>query len=469
MGSVGRACGTRITLGAFLCAAAAPAQAHVSQDAFVLLLPTGIYTIAGVAAVTLTVLILAAVPARWASWFFSARAWPATVPGWVATACSLVSTLVLAFLLYVGFTGPHDPAENLLPLAIWTVWWIALVLIQAVFGDLWQFINPWTGLYRLACGDKDMPPLLRLPAWAGSAPGIAAFLVFSCFALADPAPDDAERLAIAAGFYWLYTFAAMIVFGAREWLARGECFTMLFNHYASISAIKLKEHTVAIGVPGWQTIHAPALTLSAASFIVMLLATGSFDGLNETFWWLAQIGVNPLEFPGRSALIWQTVAGLLGANLVLVTVFAATVYLGLALIGERARLSEAVGRLARSILPIAIAYHAAHYLVALLINGQYALAAFNDPLSNGADLLGLAHLQVTTGFLNARDTVRVLWLGQAGLIVAGHMLAVLTAHAIALDMFPSPRKAFISQIPLATFMVLYTLFGLWLLASPRGA
>ena len=31
------------------------------------------------------------------------------------------------------------------------------------------------------------------------------------------------------------------------------------------------------------------------------------------------------------------------------------------------------------------------------------------------------------------------------------------------------RQAFLGQLPLAAFMVAYALFGLWLLASPRGA
>ena len=76
---------------------------------------------------------------------------------------------------------------------------------------------------------------------------------------------------------------------------------------------------------------------------------------------------------------------------------------------------------------------------------------------------------VTTGFLNATDSVRLIWLTQAGVIVIGHMLAVLLSHAIAVDMFTNARKATISQIPQALFMIVYTLVGLWLLAAPRGA
>jgi len=65
--------------------------------------------------------------------------------------------------------------------------------------------------------------------------------------------------------------------------------------------------------------------------------------------------------------------------------------------------------------------------------------------------------------------VETIWLMQAASVVIGHILSVMLAHAIALDLFGSARRAIISQAPLAAFMVLYTLLGLWLLAAPRGA
>ena len=51
-------------------------------------------------------------------------------------------------------------------------------------------------------------------------------------------------------------------------------------------------------------------------------------------------------------------------------------------------------------------------------------------------------------------------------IVGGHMLAVLISHIIAYRIHSTPDRVAIGQIPLAVLMVLYTLFGLWLLASP---
>ena len=76
---------------------------------------------------------------------------------------------------------------------------------------------------------------------------------------------------------------------------------------------------------------------------------------------------------------------------------------------------------------------------------------------------------MTTGFFNTQDSVRAIFLTQAGAVVAGHMLSIVLAHAIAVRQFPTRRRAVLSQLPVAAFMVAYTLFGLWLLASPRGA
>jgi hypothetical protein len=63
----------------------------------------------------------------------------------------------------------------------------------------------------------------------------------------------------------------------------------------------------------------------------------------------------------------------------------------------------------------------------------------------------------------------MIWITQASAVVLGHVLAICVSHAIALDLYKDPRKATLSQVPSALFMIAYTTFGLWLLAAPRGA
>jgi len=171
------------------------------------------------------------------------------------------------------------------------------------------------------------------------------------------------------------------------------------------------------------------------------------------------LGLNPLEFPGRSAVVTQNLIGLTLANLALIVSFTACIWLGARIIGEKLRAAFCL--FAPTILPIALGYHLAHYLSSALVGGQYVVKLVRQ-------YLGLGDFHVTTGFFNVAHTVKLIWLTQAGLVVAGHVIAILLAHALALRAYGSTKRALLSQAPLALFMVLYTFFGLWLLASPRG-
>ena len=93
-------------------------------------------------------------------------------------------------------------------------------------------------------------------------------------------------------------------------------------------------------------------------------------------------------------------------------------------------------------LPIALAYRTAHYLPSLLVDGQYVLVALNDPFATGADYLGLSGFYVTTGFFNHRETMRAIWLSQAGFIVLGHVVAVILAHGAAVKIYGDVARAF---------------------------
>jgi len=366
------------------------ALAHTSEQGFVLLLPTDIYISAGVLAVLFTIMILAALPSRLTRQLFNpARLLPVPHSADSKVVTSLLSLCALLFLITVGFIGSHDPLKNLLPLTIWTVWWIGFVFIQGILGNLWRWVDPWSGLFYLARQLKLIKtPVFNLPGSLGVWPAIVIYLVFSAFALADVSPEDPPRLALIVSMYWLLTFIAMMLFG-KTWLQQGECFTVLLERIAHLAPMAVDKRKLTIGLPGWQQLAAPHNSLSAAILILTLLAVGSFDGLNETFWWLAKLGIN--------------------------------------------------------------------------------VAAVTDPLQNGRDFLGLGRFYVTTGFFNTQETVRIIWLTQAGAVVLGHIFSVLMAHVIAGRLWKNSRQALLSQLPLSVFMVLYTLLGLWLLAAPRGA
>ena len=452
---------------------AGPALAHASEQGFVLLLPTQVYSLAGAVSVALTVLLVAVLPGGAMHAAFRPRVLMRWQP--MQRARHLTSCLAMAllfWLIWIGATGSRDPLSNPLPLFIWTLWWVGLVTFQGLFGDLWRWINPWTGPVAVTRKMLKLHPFVRFPVRLGHSLAILTFLGFVAVLLADPAPSDPARLALYVGGYWLFSYLGLLIFGSR-WMLRADGISVLMRVYSGMGLFGRQGGKLALGLPGWQALARRSPAPGIAVFILLMLGSGSFDGLNETFWWLDLLGLNPLEFPGRSAIVAQNIAGLVIANTALVVVFLLAIRLGLALNGAPIGLGRAFCLFAPSILPIALAYHIAHYLPSFLVNGQYALAAATDPMGTGADYLGLGQFYVTTGFFNAQASVRLIWLSQAGAVVIGHILAVMLAHAIAMREFSgtsnAARSATLSQVPLALFMILYTFFGLWLLASPRGA
>lgn len=471
-----RIAGAVLAGGAVICRPEA-AFAHGTERAFVLLLPTGYYLAGGALAVAASFTLLFFVPAgAFRTLVGFRRVWRLRPIG-LSTLASCVSFLFFAFLIFAGLTGNRDPLENPLPLTIWTLWWVGLTLLHALLGNLWRALNPWSGPYRVlkrivgARGGAYQPPL-RLPPGLGYWPAIAGFLAFACFELIHVAPDDPERLALAAFSYWGVTFVAILVFGEEDWLERGEAFSVLFGFISRLSPFSITARddtlTAVVAMPGARLADGRAVSLSGVLFILLTLSSVSFDGLKKTFWWLGLHGINPLEFPGRSAVVGINTTGLLAAWLALAGAYLAVVWLGWRLVGRRGELREILGRLVLSIVPISLGYHFAHYLTTLLVNGQYALVAANDPLGIGADLLGLSSFRVTTFFLTAHDPVRVIWNLQAAGIIAGHVLAVVIAHILSLEVYRDAKIATLCQVPLAVLMVLYTLFGLWLLATPAA-
>jgi hypothetical protein len=262
------------------------------------------------------------------------------------------------------------------------------------------------------------------------------------------------------GYFGVHMLAAAW-FGAG-WFAQGEAFSVFFRLIALLAPWQQGR----LRLPGAGLRYASALPLSGWIFVTLAIASITADGLGATFWWLEKIGVNPLDHPGRSAMVGVATLGLAGVWLVLIAAYSCAVWIGWVLAGRPVELSTALGRFALSLIPIALAYHLGHFLIYLLVNGQYTVAALSNPLGPGWNLLGYDNHDVTTSFLNTVAGVRMIWAAQLGLIVGGHLIAALIAHGIAVDLYG--RRAGMGGLALGVMMVGMTALGLWLLSTPTG-
>jgi len=452
------------------------AQAHGGEASIVLLLPTGYYLLGAALAVALSFLLLAILPdrvvARLGTLRLNLGRWP-VLPHAVTSGVAFV---LLVVLVLAGFIGTRDPVENPLPLVIWTLWWVCFTVLQALVGPLWPHLNPWTGplaLIRRALGTAlRSKPRLTLPLAVGYLIALAQFSLFAWFELIDLAPSDPDRLALAICVYWVFNLAGALLFSEREWLDHAEPFSIFFGLIGRLSSLDRRAAGaghVRLGLvwPGRGLVDVAGLPIAGVLFVLATLSTVAFDGLSRTFVWLAAIDINPLEFPGRSVLSVSGTLGLIGVFAAQSLLFFGAVALGAVLAGRGDQWRQASGRLVYSIVPIALAFQSAHYLTAVLVDGQNALIALSDPFSLGWNLLGTAHWHTTTSFLNTLAGVTWIFNLETAFIVLGHVTGIVMAHLIAIRVFGHARSAMVSQIPLAVLMVAYTAFGLWLLATPR--
>lgn len=434
------------------------ALACALPPSIVMTLPIGHYLAGAAVTVALTALMAGGAASLRLPAPVTLARWPA---GSGADWLSYLSFVIFLALLFTGWVGPRDPMHNLLTLVFWAGVWVALPLLSLLTGDLWGALNPWRGpvrMLRLLTGWQGSVGLTRLGAW----PAVAGLAGFSWFQIISLAPEDPMILAQAAGLYWLVIFITACLEG-EDWLKEGEFLHLTFAMIARLAPFRISteagERALQLGWPGAHIVTAPPLRPSGQVFVLLLLAALSFDGLQATFFWLGLIGENPLEFTGRSAVQGINTLGLIGS-------FALTAALIYGAIALGRRLSGAAlpaGPVMLSFLAIAAGYHAAHYLMMLLTAGQYLLLALNDPLLQGDAFLGLEPFWVSMGFLTDRSVMTAIWNLQFALIVGVHVLAVM----LALQMTPG-RRSGLAHLPLSVLMVGYTIFGLWLLASPTG-
>jgi hypothetical protein len=418
----------------------APAAAHAFGERYDLPLPLGLWLGAAALTVALSFAVFSLALRRPAAYrsFSLLRLHPAALG-----ALRAASLCMLFGVIAAGLFGAQDPVRNFAPAFVWIAWWIGFTYMCMVFGDLWALVNPWNALR--ARGVFKLAPALG--AW----PAVALLLAFAWIEIVWQDNALPANLAWLALGYSLATWAGMLLFGAEGWLQRCEVFTVYFGFVSRLAPVEIRaDGEVRLRAPAAGLLDARGVATSQAAFVIVMLSIVTFDGLRETPLW----AVDDAHWTAAAT------AGLLVAP----CLFAVVVYGTCVLMG---RLGDApAGELARlfvpTLLPIALAYHVAHYLTYLLVAGQLVIPLASDPLGHGWNLFGTARYPVAVGIVGARFA----WYTSVIVIVAGHVLAMYAAHRLALARFSEPRAARRSQYPLAALMVAYTMLSLWILAQP---
>jgi hypothetical protein len=318
-----------------------------------------------------------------------------------------------------------------------------------------------------------MPAPLSYPERLGHRPAAAGVFLFAALELAASDGDVPRTVAIAALVYSTIQFVGMALYGVEEWTERGDGFGVYFGLFARISPWGVRDGVLGVRPPlaGLADFRPLAGTVP---LLAVAIGSITFDGASEAPIWT---GVAPDISDFFQALGLSPEKALEATFLVGLVAAIALVY-GFYMLGARGAQSVGGGfqapELSRafvvSLVPIAFAYIAAHYLTLLLYNGQAILTLSTNPFgflaSNplggaGTDIFGTADRSIDYGVIGATAA----WYWMVGFVVVGHVAALTLAHDKALTIYSDVKLAVRSQYWMLAVMVGFTSLALWLLSQ----
>jgi hypothetical protein len=404
-----------------------------------------------------------------------------------------LGVIVFLVTLLAGFFGVQDPYRNIIVTMIWITWWVGFAFVCALLGNLWALVNPWSTIFEWAerafaalTGGRRLSLDLRYPERLGVWPAVILFLLFAWSELVWSSSDIPAALARAALLYSLLAWLGMLLFGRELWLERGEAFSIAFGVLARFALFESHldpesgRRALNLRPPGAGLLER-MVSWSFLVFVLLMLATVTFDGLLETPLWqrlmnglyanpdlarlffnLADYGISDTEFTQTTALVVIPLSFILIFVLVSWLMVRAAGSDSADETGRRPTTGTVARAFVLTLVPIAVAYHLSHYFSFLLTSGQFVIPLLSDPFGFGWNLFGTAGYRVNYAIVSPY----FFWYAALTLIVIGHVVAVYLAHLVALRVFGARRAALTSQIPMVLLMVGYTMLSLWIMAQP---
>jgi hypothetical protein len=388
----------------------------------------------------------------------------------VEIVCGAIGVFLLALTVYAGFEGTESTAANWAPIFVYVIFWLAFVPLSALFGDVFRAFNPWRAIGRgvawvaRRASRSDLPEPLAYPDWLGRWPAAVGIFGFAAMELVVADGDKPETLAIATLVYSALTFIGMALYGVERWTDRGEAFSVYFNLFSRLSPIETREREVGLRRPlsGLARLEPLAGTVA---LVVVMIGTVSFDGFSSKRTWNSRSPDIAQFFQDRGLSPEHALEMTFLFGLIAVVLFVAAFYrlgiLGTRSVGGGFSASRLAREFAPSLVPIGMAYVAAHYFTLLLYQGQGIVYLASDPLGRGSDIFGTAGTQVKYGLIGSN----IEWYVKVAFIVTGHVVALILAHDRALTLYRDAKQAVRSQYWMLGVMLGFTLLAVWLVSE----
>jgi hypothetical protein len=397
------------------------------------------------------------------------------VPAWVEIPFGLLGVALFVLVVYAGLAGEQVDTTNILPTFVYVAFWVGLLPLQVLLGDVFALLNPWRAVGRAAgwvakraAGDS-LPAPMAYPERLGHWPAAIGILCFAWLELVSTSRGDPSTLAVLALVYAAIQLVGMSLYGVRAWERHGDAFAVYFGLFARMSPLRWERGTLYVR-PVLSGLTSLVPVAGTVALLTTMIGSTTFDGLSSGPVWsdlapeITDV-VTGLGFGQATALQITFTLGLL-ATVGLVALLYRLGAAGMRTVAPDRSTTELARTFVHTLTPIALAYAVAHYFSLLAYQGQaLAFMASNPlgrPLAEGdGGLLGTAGWGIDYTWVGAT----AIWYVQVGALVLGHVAGLVLAHDRALHVFDRAREATRSQYWMLVVMVAFTSLGLWLLSA----
>ena len=390
----------------------------------------------------------------------------------------VIGVVLFVTVVYSGLKGTEAPDRNFSLTFVFVTFWLGLVLLSVLFGDVFKAFNPWraigrffAGAFKLVAGQSP-PPALTYPERLGHWPAVIGILAFVWLELVFAAAGISiglkpETVAVAAVVYSAITFIAMALFGVEQLIEKGEAFSVYFRMFSKLSPVSVEDGRLGFrrplsGISSWGEVP------GSLALVLATIGATTYDGAQEgaladpitsTFDGLRDIGLAVVPAFRLNGTVWLLVVVLGVCALYMLGIRGMHTVKGSPPVRELAR------AFAGTMIPIALAYLVAHYFTLFLYQEQAQFTyLLSDPLGDGSNLFGTAGGGVDYGIVSSNG----VWYVQVGALIAGHVAALTLAHDRALALYGDVRSATRSQYWMLAVMVGFTCLGLYLLSQANA-
>ena len=377
----------------------------------------------------------------------------------VRATASIGFLLLFAVVLLEGAFGRQAQLENLATVVVWPLWLKGVAVVAVLAGSPWRVLSPWRTLYRGLCRlEGDEIALRGFPDRLGSWPALAGVLLLGFVENLTVVPrEPLPTTALLAGYAVLMLLGG-VAFGPA-WFDRADALAVLYRLLGRVRVIDVRR-TGAGGSggsggyavrlrPPWRGALDP-VPVPEVGVVVAAVYTVSFDGFRETPEFAAVAAVvREALGPGLATALPVYLAGFA----LFVGAFVAAAWATAVVLDRPPK--ETARRLAPTVLPIAAAYEVAHNVDYLLLNAGLAVELLADRADVAVAVDPAAWLSLPA-----------YWGLQVALVVLGHVVAVVAAHAVLVRFAGGGRAVGRAHVPLTLLMVLFTLVSLWTVSRP---